>query len=314
AVDNRPLRFDEFGARTGQVIFVSATPGSYELQVSSQVVEQVIRPTGLVDPVVVLQPTKGQIDDLLTRIHDAVSSGGRVLVTTLTKKMAEDLTDYLADAGVAVQYLHSDIDTITRIEILRSLRLGDIDVLVGINLLREGLDLPEVSLVAILDADKEGFLRSTSSLIQTMGRAARNVEGSVVLYADTITESMREAVSVTQRRRERQIAYNQENHIDPQSIRKAVTDILERLRGSSEGSMRAKRSRAEVRSRQGARALRARAGLGDQPPVGAVGSPELRRLMEEVEAEMRRAAAELRFEEAALLRDELSELRSTAAR
>ncbi len=314
AVDNRPLRFDEFVTRAGQTIFVSATPSPYELDVSTQVVEQVIRPTGLVDPEVVLRPTKGQVDDLLARIEDAVERGGRVLITTLTKKMAEDLSDYLADAGVRVQYLHSDIDTITRIEILRSLRLGEIDVLVGINLLREGLDLPEVSLVAILDADKEGFLRSTSSLIQTMGRAARNVEGSVVLYADTITDSMREAVSVTQRRRERQIAHNAEHGIDPQSIRKAVTDILERLRGTGEGSNRAKRSRAEVRSRQGVRAQRVRAGL--EMPAGqrdVAGPPELVKIIKEVEAEMRRAAAELRFEEAALLRDELSELRSSAA-
>ncbi len=314
AVDNRPLRFDEFVSRTPQTIFVSATPGPFEREESAQVVEQVIRPTGLVDPEVVLRPTKGQIDDLMSRIDGAIGRGGRVLVTTLTKKMAEDLSDYLADAGIRVQYLHSDIDTITRIEILRSLRLGEIDVLVGINLLREGLDLPEVSLVAILDADKEGFLRSTSSLIQTMGRAARNVEGSVVLYADTITDSMREAVSVTQRRRERQIAYNAEHGIDPQTIRKAVTDILERLRGSGDGSARAKRSRAEVRSRTGTRAMRVRAGL-DRPatPQDFSGPPELVSIMREVEAEMRRAAAELRFEEAALLRDELSELRSTAA-
>ena len=313
AVDNRPLRFDEFVERAHQTIFVSATPGPYELEVSTQVVEQVIRPTGLVDPEVVMRPTKGQVDDLMSRIEDAVARGGRVLVTTLTKKMAEDLSDYLADAGIRVQYLHSDIDTITRIEILRSLRLGDIDVLVGINLLREGLDLPEVSLVAILDADKEGFLRSASSLIQTMGRAARNVEGSVVLYADTITDSMREAVSVTQRRRARQIAHNAEHGIDPQSIRKAVTDILERLRGSGDGASRAKRSRAEVRSRQGTRAQRIRAGLVQPQTAGEpVGPPELVSIIHEVEAEMRRAAAELRFEEAALLRDELVELRSTA--
>jgi excinuclease ABC subunit B len=314
AVDNRPLRFDEFVARTPQTIFVSATPGPYELAESSEVVEQVIRPTGLVDPEVVLRPTKGQIDDLMARIEEAVSRGGRVLVTTLTKKMAEDLSDYLADAGIRVQYLHSDIDTITRIEILRSLRLGEVDVLVGINLLREGLDLPEVSLVAILDADKEGFLRSSSSLIQTMGRAARNVEGSVVLYADTITDSMREAVSVTQRRRARQIAYNAEHGIDPQSIRKAVTDILERLRGGGDGTVsRAKRSRAEVRSRQGTRAMRARAGLLKPANLGDLtGPPELVKVIREVEAEMRRAAAELRFEEAALLRDELAELRASA--
>src|ERR1700678_1513821 len=250
AIDNRPLRFEEFGERISQCIFVSATPGPYEIEVSAQVVEQVIRPTGLVDPEVVMQPTKGQIDDLRLRIDDAVGNGGRVLVTTLTKKMAEDLTDYLADAGVRVQYLHSDIDTITRIEILRELWLGSIDVLVGINLLREGLDLPEVALVAILDADKEGFLRSASSLIQTMGRAARNVDGTVVLYADTITDSMREAVSTTQRRREIQQAYNLEHGIDPQTIRKTVTDILERLRGSSGGAGRstsAGRSRADVR-------------------------------------------------------------------
>jgi excinuclease ABC subunit B len=315
AVDNRPLRFDEFVERTGQTIFVSATPGPFELSQSTQVVEQVIRPTGLVDPEVILRPTKGQVDDLLGRIDDAVSRGGRVLVTTLTKKMAEDLADYLADAGVKVQYLHSDIDTITRIEILRSLRLGEVDVLVGINLLREGLDLPEVSLVAILDADKEGFLRSTSSLIQTMGRAARNVEGSVVLYADTITESMREAVSVTQRRRARQIAYNAEHGIDPKSVRKAVTDILERLRGSDDPSAaRARRSRSEVRSRQGTRAMRVRAGLASPVATGPItGPPELVKMIHQVEAEMRRAAAELRFEEAALLRDELAELRSAAA-
>jgi excinuclease ABC subunit B len=312
AIDNRPLRFEEFVKSVPQAIFVSATPGHYELEQSAQVVEQVIRPTGLVDPEVVLQPTKGQIDDLRLRIDDAVSHGGRVLVTTLTKKMAEDLTDYLAEAGVRVQYLHSDIDTITRIEILRELRLGGIDVLVGINLLREGLDLPEVSLVAILDADKEGFLRSASSLIQTMGRAARNVDGSVVLYADTITDSMREAVSVTQQRRARQIAYNLEHGIDPQTIRKAVTDILERLRGKGGGAATAKRSRAEVRSRHGAQGLRARAGLvepGEFSPLTA--APELIALMDQVEAEMRRAAAELRFEEAALLRDELVELRTS---
>src|ERR1700683_3938732 len=235
AKDNRPLRFDEFVKRVPQCVFVSATPGPFELEHSDQVVEQVIRPTGLVDPEVVIRPPKGQVDDLQARIAATVAAGGRVLVTTLTKKMAEDLTDYLADAGVRVQYLHSDIDTITRITILREIRLGSIAVLVGINLLREGLDLPEVSLVAILDADKEGFLRSASSLIQTMGRAARNVDGSVVLYADTITDSMREAVSVTQQRRARQIAYNLEHGINPTTIRKTVTDILERLRGNSGG-------------------------------------------------------------------------------
>ena len=314
ALDNRPLRFDEFVERVPQCVFVSATPGPFELEHSTQVVEQVIRPTGLVDPEVTIMPTKGQVDDLMARIADAVAAGGRVLVTTLTKKMAEDLTDYLAEAGVRVQYLHSDIDTITRIEILRELRLGTIDVLVGINLLREGLDLPEVALVAILDADKEGFLRSASSLIQTMGRAARNVDGMVVLYADTVTDSMREAVSVTQRRRERQIAYNREHGIDPQTIRKSVTDILERLRGGGDGGVaRAGRSRAEVRRNTAVRGNR-RTGPAPRPwwPRAKRRRPAaVFELMSQLEAEMKAAAAELRYEEAALLRDEIAELRST---
>ena len=268
-----------------------------------------IRPTGLVDPEVTIVPTKGQVDDLLARIGRTVEAGGRVLVTTLTKKMAEDLTDYLADAGVRVQYLHSDIDTITRIEILRELRLGSIDVLVGINLLREGLDLPEVALVAILDADKEGFLRSASSLIQTMGRAARNVDGMVVLYADTVTDSMREAVSVTQRRREVQIAYNKEHGINPQTIRKSVTDILERLRGSGGGGVaKAGRSRAEVRKNAAVRGNQRPALLAD----GDASTPaEAIELMTQLEAEMKAAAAELRYEEAALLRDEIADLRAS---
>jgi excinuclease ABC subunit B len=309
ARDNRPLRFEEFIERVPQCVFVSATPGAFELEHSNQVVEQVIRPTGLVDPEVTVVPTKGQVDDLLARIHSTVQAGGRVLVTTLTKKMAEDLTDYLADAGVRVQYLHSDIDTITRIEILRELRLGSIDVLVGINLLREGLDLPEVALVAILDADKEGFLRSASSLIQTMGRAARNVDGMVVLYADTITDSMREAVSVTQRRREVQIAYNKEHGINPQTIRKSVTDILERLRGSGGGGVsKAGRSRAEVRKNVAVRGNKRPALLAD----GDASTPaEAVELMSQLEAEMKAAAAELRYEEAALLRDEIADLRAS---
>jgi excinuclease ABC subunit B len=317
ALDNRPLRFEEFIGRVPQVVFMSATPGPFEHEHSAQVVEQVIRPTGLVDPEVIIQPTRGQIDDLMVRIEDAVANGGRTLVTTLTKKMAEDLTDYLAEAGVRVQYLHSDIDTITRVEILRALRLGSIDVVVGINLLREGLDLPEVQLVAVLDADKEGFLRSASSLIQTMGRAARNVDGKVVLYADTITDSMREAVSVTQRRRELQTAYNAEHGIDPQTIRKAVTDILERLRGGAGGTSRAKRSRAEVRSGKAARTVRTRAAIGGggwKPgtPVPDL-PPELAELATQLELEMKTAAAELRFEEAALLRDELAALRQSVS-
>ncbi len=316
ALDNRPLRFEEFVERVPQAIFVSATPGSFELGHSAQVVEQVIRPTGLVDPEVVIQQTRGQIDDLMVRIEHAVSKGGRVLVTTLTKKMAEDLTDYLAEAGVRVQYLHSDIDTITRVEILRALRLGTIDVLVGINLLREGLDLPEVSLVAILDADKEGFLRSAPSLIQTMGRAARNVDGTVVLYADSITDSMREAVGTTQRRRQLQTAYNAEHGIDPQTIRKAVTDILERLRGGPDGASRAKRSRADVRSGKAARTVRTLAAVGGggwAPGAGAAElPPELAEVAAELEREMLAAAADLRFEEAALLRDELAAIREQA--
>jgi excinuclease ABC subunit B len=313
ARDNRPLRFEEFMERVPQCVFVSATPGGFEKEHSTQMVEQVIRPTGLVDPEVTIMPTKGQVDDLLARIGTTVAAGGRVLVTTLTKKMAEDLTEYLADAGVRVQYLHSDIDTITRIEILRELRLGSIDVLVGINLLREGLDLPEVALVAILDADKEGFLRSASSLIQTMGRAARNVDGTVVLYADTITDSMREAVSVTQRRREIQTAYNLEHGIDPQTIRKTVTDILERLRGSSGGaaggrSTSAGRSRAEVRRNAAVRGNQRKSLLTD----GDASTPaEAVELMQQLESEMKAAAAELRYEEAALLRDEIAELRAS---
>ena len=236
ARDNRPLRFDEVMERLNQVIFLSATPGDYEIEVSDQVVEQIIRPTGLVDPEVIVKPTRGQIDDLIEQIERTVGRGDRVLVTTLTKKMSEDLTDYLLELGVKVRYLHSEIDTIERIEILRDLRLGEFDVLVGINLLREGLDLPEVSLVAILDADKEGFLRSQTSLIQTIGRAARNVDGQVIMYADNITDSMRVALNETNRRRGLQQAYNEEHGIDPQTIRKAVTDILLVLRGQEEGA------------------------------------------------------------------------------
>src|SRR5438309_1310691 len=231
AADNRPLRFDEFYEKLNQCVFLSATPSPYEIQQSSQVVEQIVRPTGLVDPEVIVKPTKGQIDDLIEQINERVTKGDRVLVTTLTKKMAEDLTDYLLEMGIRVRYLHSEVDTIQRIEILRDLRLGEFDVLVGINLLREGLDLPEVSLVAILDADKEGFLRSETSLIQTIGRAARNVDGKVLMYADTVTDSMKRAISETNRRRKIQIEYNREHGIDPQTIRKKVSDILLALQG-----------------------------------------------------------------------------------
>jgi len=335
ALDNRPLTFDEFTERVGQVMFLSATPGTYELDISSQVVDQVIRPTGLVDPEVVIQPTTGQIDDLMERIHKASEAGGRSLVTTLTKKMAEDLTDYLVELGVRVRYLHSDIDTITRIELLRDLRLGEYDVLVGINLLREGLDLPEVQLVAILDADKTGFLRSASSLIQTMGRAARNVDGLVVLYADTITDAMRSAISETQRRRALQQAYNTEHGIDPTTIRKAVTDILASIRpagtvtgnGPGRGSRggRVRPGHAPVRAPRvprrdgvGGRRLAGSgsAGTGDDTravdemaELSALPIDELQRLVIRLEQEMRLAATELRYEEAALLRDDIAELR-----
>ena len=270
AIDNRPLTFDEFEHRVGQVVYLSATPGPYELKVSSQVVDQVIRPTGLVDPEVVVRPTTGQIDDLLDRIRAVVADDGRILVTTLTKKMAEDLTDYLLELDVRVRYLHSDVDTISRIQLLRDLRHGEYDVLVGINLLREGLDLPEVKLVAILDADKTGFLRSASSLIQTMGRAARNVDGLVVMYADTITDAMRAAISETQRRRALQQAYNAEHNINPVTVRKAVIDILDRIRPTGEAPEdgRGRRGRAN-RHAQGAGtgAPRGRSGTGRRRPV-----------------------------------------------
>jgi excinuclease ABC subunit B len=302
AADNRPLRFDEFIERVPQVVFLSATPSPYEIQVSSQVVEQIVRPTGLVDPEVIVKPTKGQIDDLMEQINDRVSRGDRLLVTTLTKKMAEDLTDYLLELGVRVRYLHSNVDTIQRIEIVRDLRLGEFDVLVGINLLREGLDLPEVSLVAILDADKEGFLRSETSLIQMIGRAARNVDGQVIMYADNVTDSMQRALSETNRRRGLQQAYNAEHGIDPQTIRKAVTDILAHLRPDGDGTApvpgRDRRGRL-----QRARDERRRNELADLAPS------ELGRLIQTLEDEMHEAAAELRFEYAARLRDEINELR-----
>jgi excinuclease ABC subunit B len=337
ALDNRPLTFDEFSDRVGQVIFLSATPSPYEIGVSTHVAEQLIRPTGLVDPEVVIVPTTGQIDDLLERIRVTAERGGRILVTTLTKKMAEDLTDYLLELGVRVRYLHSDVDTITRIELLRDLRLGEYDVLVGINLLREGLDLPEVQLVAILDADKTGFLRSASSLIQTMGRAARNVEGNVVLYADTITDAMRTAIGETQRRRALQQAYNNEHNINPTTVRKAVTDILARLRPADDSSTRRSHSRDQGgraaangrprrlsghtgvpgRGKPPASGPRRGAGTGEADELlgELAGLPpsELASLVLRLEDEMRTAAAELRYEEAALLRDEIADLRLALA-
>jgi excinuclease ABC subunit B len=298
AADNRPLRFDEFYERVNQCIFLSATPSPYEIQQSTQVVEQIVRPTGLIDPEVIVKPTKGQIDDLMGLIRDRTERGDRVLVTTLTKKMAEDLTDYLVEMGLRVRYLHSNIDTIQRIEIIRDLRLGEFDVLVGINLLREGLDLPEVSLVAILDADKEGFLRGETSLIQTIGRAARNVDGQVVMYADRMTDSMQRAISETHRRRALQQTYNAEHGIDPQTVRKAVTDILVLLGGRGDGAPRPGQDR---RSR---RRDRARSDLAELP------QSELARLISTLEEEMRDAAADLRFEYAAKLRDEINDLKS----
>ena len=296
ALDNRPLTWEEFSERVGQTVYLSATPGDYELgQTGGEFVEQVIRPTGLVDPKVVVKPTKGQIDDLIGEIRARAERDERVLVTTLTKKMAEDLTDYLLELGIRVRYLHSEIDTLQRVELLRDLRRGEYDVLVGINLLREGLDLPEVSLVAILDADKEGFLRSSTSLIQTIGRAARNVSGEVHMYADRITDSMKYAMEETDRRREKQIAYNTEHGIDPQPLRKKIADILDRV--GEEGDARADADeRPEL---LGARA------------VGDAARPrqELEKLIEEMTEQMVSAATDLRFELAGRLRDEIAELR-----
>jgi len=283
--------------RLNQVVFLSATPSDFELQVSSQVVEQIVRPTGLIDPEVIVKPTKGQIDDLHELIKDRVDKNERVLVTTLTKKMAEDLTEYLLELGIRVRYLHSEVDTIQRIEILRDLRLGEFDVLVGINLLREGLDLPEVSLVAILDADKEGFLRSETSLIQMIGRAARNVAGEVVMYADQMTNSMQRAISETMRRRGLQQAYNEEHGISPESIRKEITDILSMIR-PAEDRAPVPEKLSGIRDRR-----RATDDLSDLP------EDELERLIRTLEQEMRDAAVDLRFEYAARLRDEVKELK-----
>jgi len=297
AADNRPLRFEEAMQRINQCIFLSATPADYELKNSQQIVEQIVRPTGLVDPEVIVKPTTGQIDDIISLVKERVEMEDRVLITTLTKKMAEDLSEYLLEQGLRVRYLHSNIDTIQRIEILRALRLGEFDVLVGINLLREGLDLPEVSLVAILDADKEGFLRSETSLIQMIGRAARNVNGQVVMYADKTTAAMTKAIGETKRRRERQIAYNLEHGIDPQTIRKAVGDILGVLRPSEATSGQLKNDRRDRDRRKVVEELK------------NLPENELGRLVQTLEEEMHTAAEELRFEYAARLRDEIKELR-----
>ena len=302
AADNRPLRFEEWQDRINQCIFMSATPGEYELRLSDNVAEQVVRPTGLVDPEVEVRPTKGQIDDLIERIKTNVDAGGRVLVTTLTKKMSEDLSEYLLELGVRFRYLHSNIDTIERIEIIRDLRLGEFDVLVGINLLREGLDLPEVTLMAILDADKEGFLRSGTSLIQTIGRAARNVDGKVIMYADTMTDSMQRAISETNRRRGLQVAYNEEHGINPTTVRKAVTDILQFLR-SNDDRKAASQPVPNLTQLSGKRSAEKRAGMVEMAP------DDLGRLILTLEEEMHEASADLRFEYAARLRDEIKELR-----
>ena len=332
AMDNRPLKWDEFLERIGQTIYLSATPGKYELSQADGYVEQIIRPTGLVDPEIIVKPTKGQIDDLLEQIQERTERDERVLVTTLTKRMAEDLTEYLVQHGVRVQYLHSDVDTLKRVELLRELRLGTFDVLVGINLLREGLDLPEVSLVAILDADKEGFLRSTTSLIQTIGRAARNVSGQVHMYADTVTDSMRTAIDETNRRREIQQAYNREHGIDPQPLRKKIADITDvlareeedthellQLRKSGKKGSRTAEAGAKTGSSTSSKiaastpesdALLAKAqdrvradGLAAEP------AEDLLELIEQLSEQMRLAAENLQFELAARLRDELTDLK-----
>src|SRR5690554_1590817 len=300
AMDNRPLRWEEFVERIGQTVYLSATPGPYELGMADGTVEQIIRPTGLIDPKVVVKSTEGQIDDLLEEIRARAERDERVLVTTLTKKMAEDLTDYLLDKGVRVQYLHSEVDTLRRVELLRELRLGQFDVLVGINLLREGLDLPEVSLVAILDADKEGFLRSGTSLIQTIGRAARNVSGEVHMYADTVTDSMARAIDETNRRRDLQIAFNKENGIDPTPLRKRIGDITEML---------AREEADTVQALDRAQRERKQRGTGAGTPLAGRPADELSELIEELSAQMREAAGELKFELAGRLRDEIAELK-----
>ncbi len=312
AMDNRPLKFDEFLERIGQTVYLSATPGPYELARGKGVVEQIIRPTGLLDPEIVLKPTKGQIDDLLHEIRLRTERDERVLVTTLTKKMSEDLTDYLLDLGIRVRYLHSEVDTIRRIELLKELRRGDYDVLVGINLLREGLDLPEVSLVAILDADKEGFLRSGRSLIQTIGRAARNVSGQVHMYADDITPSMRQAIDETARRRARQIEYNAERGLDPQPLRKKIVDILDDMvRESADGEMVGGSGRSQSRGKAPVPGMSSRSETVGRHAAELAGLPrhELAQLIQQLSDDMHEAAKELHFELAARLRDEINELK-----
>ena len=315
AMDNRPLKWDEFTQRIGQTVYLSATPGQYELERSDGVVEQIIRPTGLVDPKVIVKPTQGQVDDLLEQIQERTQRDERVLVTTLTKKMAEDLTTYLGERGVKVEYLHSDVDTLRRVELLRELRLGVFDVLVGINLLREGLDLPEVSLVSILDADKEGFLRSTRSLIQTIGRAARNVSGEVHMYADNITDSMRAAIDETERRREIQLTYNREHGIDPKPLRKKIADVTDMLAREEvdtaellEGGYRRERPATDIRA--DAMASEAIEDVSrSREELANMAQNDLEDLIAQLSSRMMEAAENLQFELAARLRDELAELK-----
>ena len=304
ALDNRPLRWSEFQQRVGQTVYLSATPGKYELAAADGVVEQIIRPTGLVDPKIVLKPTKGQIDDLLEEIRDRAAKDERVLVTTLTKKMAEELTDFLSEAGVKVRYLHSDVDTLKRVELLRQLRQGVFDVLVGINLLREGLDLPEVSLVAILDADKEGFLRSATSLVQTIGRAARNINGEVHMYGDNLTESMRKAIDETTRRRDKQVAYNKELGVDPQPLQKKIIDITDQIEREELDTAELIAELGKAKGRK-ATSVPLRSNRG----IAAMAQDEILAVVLDLDAQMRHAASELQFELAARLRDEIAELK-----
>ena len=303
ALDNRPLRFEEFLERTGQTLYLSATPGKYELAKADGVVEQIIRPTGLVDPQIVVKPSKGQIDDLLEEIKLRSERNERVLVTTLTKRLAEEVTDYFTEMGIKVRYLHSDVDTLRRVELLRELRQGIFDVLVGINLLREGLDLPEVSLVAILDADKEGFLRSATSLIQTIGRAARNINGEVHMYADRVTDSMAKAIDETNRRREKQVAYNLANGIDPTPLRKKIADITDQLMREEVDTAQLIEELKREPNRKSSVPMRGR------PNIGAAGKDALLSTILDLDAQMKGAASELQFELAARIRDEISELK-----
>ncbi|WP_375431697.1 excinuclease ABC subunit UvrB [uncultured Friedmanniella sp.] len=307
AMDNRPLRFEEFVERIGQTVYLSATPGNYEMAKSDGYVEQIIRPTGLIDPEVIVKPTQGQIDDLMGEIRLRTERNERVLVTTLTKKMSEDLTDYLLENGIRTRYLHSEVDTLQRITLLRELRMGEYDVLVGINLLREGLDLPEVSLVAILDADKEGFLRSAKSLIQTIGRAARNVSGQVHMYADKITDSMAAAIDETNRRRDKQIAYNVANGVDPQPLRKKIADITDMLAREDADTEELLNGRPRGRAKQPVPALGLKGDHGRR--LGGMPAGELADLVQELTTQMHGAAADLQFEVAARLRDEISDLK-----